>query len=216
VQGDVPVGVAGQVEDAPAPPAGVDDVALVHQVGGDGELDRGADLGPRRRRSQVGRHAVIEQVALVLGVVALLPAGHRQGPVEPALDDLSGSREPGEPGARPEVVGVVVGEHEPGHRRVAEGLKDVLPPRQGQGSAEAGVDERPPVRRRQRVAVDVVERPGQRHRHLDDAGLELGDDRLRHGAEVCRDSPGDSPRCPLVVVVPGLRRHPVRVPVRRA
>ena len=92
MEGDVAVGMAGQVEHAPGVPARFDDVVLVHEAGGDGELDGDADLGPRRRRGEVGRHAVVAEVALVVGVVALLPPPRRPGP---------GRAAPARPAGRP-------------------------------------------------------------------------------------------------------------------
>ena len=179
-QSDVPVRMTGQVQHAERLVAQDHPVVLVHQPRGRRKAHAGAALGPGRGGRQLGRHAVVAQVALELVVRPLFPGRDRHRPVEPALHHLGGAAQLCQAGAGPDVVGVVVGQHQARHRLRPQLRERLRPPPQRRVAAEAGVDQRPAAGAGHRVAVHVVERPRQRHRDLDEPGLELGQRRFRH------------------------------------
>ena len=98
---------------------------------------------------------------------------HGQLAVAPALHDLLGARELGQSRARADVIGVVVRDHEAAHVRVPEQRERLLPAAPGARRADPAVDQRPALRVVDCVAVDVVERPGQRLRDAMHAVAEL-------------------------------------------
>ena len=154
------------------------------RVGSAGRHRRVA-LVTRRAGGVLGGHAVVQQVRLErAGDHAGAPDVVRQLLVGAALHHLVGPDQPHELRAAAEVVGVVVRDDDAPHARVAE-----LPSAPRQRRSVPGVPRpasmmRPAVVVRDRVAVDVVERPRQRQGDAVDAAAEVGHDRAasaRHG-----------------------------------
>ncbi len=189
-QGDVPVGVARQEEHEEPLVRDLDSVALGDQAGRLRGVDRDATLVVGRPGGLGLGHAVSAQIRSEGAVVGAKPGSLREFPVGCALDDLGGVRELLERAARTDVVGVVVGDDDAADSRRPQ-LCECFRPAAGRSRrSEAAVDDRPPVGILERVAVDVVERPGKRERDAVDPAAERRDDRLWHAEDATRaDSP---------------------------
>ena len=119
-QGDVPVGVARQHEHVERLAGEIERVALVDQVRRlDGAIgssssspaERSASSPACRGRAGSGRSAAR---------VGIEPGAHRQVAIARALHDLLGAGQLGQARARPDVIGVVVRDHDAPHLRIAE------------------------------------------------------------------------------------------------
>ena len=149
-------------------------VALVDEARRLDGRDRQLVLLAGRSLGVLGGHPVGEEIAREARPrVGVEPRPHGQVAVDPALHDLLGARQLGQARARPDVIGVVVRDHEPAHVRVAEQRQRLPPAPAGAGRPEAAVDQRPAVGVVDGVAVDVIERPGQRLRDAVHAAAEL-------------------------------------------
>ena len=168
------VGVAGQNEHVEGLARQVEAVALVDEQRRLDRRDRQLVLLAHRALGVLGRHPVGQQVALEARPrFGIQPGAHRQLAIAPALHDLGRARQLGQARAGADVVGVVVRDHEPAHVRMPEQRQRLQPAPPGTRSAEAAIDQRPPLGIVDGVAVHVVERPGQGLRDAVHATAEL-------------------------------------------
>ena len=175
-QDDVTVGVARHDEDVERLAREVERVALVDEVRRLDRRDRQLVLLVDGALGVLDGHAVGDEVAPEARCgLRVDPGADRQLAVAPALHDLRRLRELGEARARPDVIGVVVRDHEAAHERIAEQRERLAPAPAGAGRAEAAVDQRPALGVVDGVAVDVIERPRQRLRDAVHATAEVLD-----------------------------------------